>query len=193
MFIHLKDANFKNLVKELIDFGLNRYKKIYKNRYKDTNFSLYEKYTYEDVCRLLEWEKNEVPLNIGGYKFDKKTNTYPVFINYNKSEGIADTINYEDRFISPSNIIAISKSRRTSSSEDIVAVYNAKDLGINMYLFVRKNKDDKDSKEFYFLGKINTIGKPKDIKMKSSNTKAVKITYQLETPVRDDIYDYITT
>lgn len=190
---HLKDANFKNLVKELIDFGLNRYKKIYKNRYKNTNFSLYEKYTYEDVCRLLEWEKSEVALNIGGYKFDKKTNTYPVFINYHKSEDIADTINYEDRFISPSNIIAISKSGRTSSSEDIVTAYNAKDLGINMYLFVRKNKDDKDSKEFYFLGKINTIGKPKDIKMKSSNVKAVEITYQLETPVRDDIYDYITT
>ncbi|ENZ02527.1 hypothetical protein HMPREF1092_01762 [Clostridium thermobutyricum] len=190
---HLKDANFKNLVKELIDFGLNRYKKIYKNRYKNTNFSLYEKYTYEDVCRLLEWEKSEVALNIGGYKFDKKTNTYPVFINYHKSEDIADTINYEDRFISPSNIIAISKSRTTSSSEDIVTAYNAKKLGINMYLFVRKNKDDKDSKEFYFLGKINTIGKPKDIKMKSSNVKAVEITYQLETPVRDDIYDYITT
>ena len=30
------------------------------------------KYTYEDVCRLLEWETNEIPLNIGGYKYDEK-------------------------------------------------------------------------------------------------------------------------
>ena len=43
---------------------------------------LYQKYTYEDVCRLLNWAQNEVPLNIGGYKFDKKTKTFPVFINY---------------------------------------------------------------------------------------------------------------
>ena len=64
----------------------------------DTNFKLYQKYTYEDVCRLLEWEKSEVATNIGGYKFDKETKTYPVFINYNKAEDISDTIKYEDRF-----------------------------------------------------------------------------------------------
>ncbi|QGU94447.1 DUF3427 domain-containing protein [Clostridium bovifaecis] len=33
--------------------------------------------------------------------------TYPVFINYNKSEDISAAINYEDRFESPSQIIAI--------------------------------------------------------------------------------------
>ena len=49
-----------------------------------TNFQLYAKYTYEDVCRLLEWEKGEVALNIGGYRYDSKTKTYPVFINYRK-------------------------------------------------------------------------------------------------------------
>lgn len=57
---------------------------------------LYQKYTYEDVCRLLNWETNEVPLNIGGYKYDKKTKTFPVFINYDKSEDISDTV-YSDR------------------------------------------------------------------------------------------------
>lgn len=45
-------------------------------------------YINEDVCRLLNWENNEVPLNIGGYKYDKKTGTFPVFINYDKAEEI---------------------------------------------------------------------------------------------------------
>ena len=27
-------------------------------------------------------------------------------------------------------------------------------LGVRMFLFVRKNKDDKESKEFYYLGRI---------------------------------------
>lgn len=189
----LQNHDFKNIVEELVDFGISRYKSFYSNRYMDTNFQLYEKYTYEDVCRLLEWEKGEVALNIGGYKFDKITNTYPVFITYNKSEDIVDTINYEDRFISQSEIIAISKSGRTIESEDIVQAYNAEARGIKMYLFVRKNNDDKGSKEFYFLGKIKATGEPLQIRMKNTNKTAVEINYQLATPVRDDIYEYITS
>lgn len=189
--MHLENKDFKNIVLELIDFGLNRYNNTYKNRYMNTSFVLYEKYTYDDVCRLLEWEKGEVALNIGGYKYDKKSKTYPVFINYHKEDNIADTINYEDRFINESEIIAISKQGRTSSSEDIVQAYNAEKNGTYMCLFVRKNKDDKISKEFYFLGKIKAINKPHEFIMKNTTKTAVEITYKLETPVREDIYEYI--
>ena len=165
----------------------------YSHKYLNTCFQLYQKYTYEDVCRLLEWEKGEVALNIGGYKFDKTTKTYPVFINYDKNDNISHTINYEDRFISNNELIAISKSGRTTSSEDIVQAYNAEENGVKMSLFVRKNKDDKISKEFYFLGYIKAVGKPVEFTMKNTNKTAVEIMYMLRTPVRDDIYDYITT
>lgn len=190
---HLENNNFNSIVEELINFGIDRYKKFYSNRYMNTSFQLYQKYTYEDVCRLLEWDKGEVPLNIGGYKFDKTTKTYPVFINYDKSKDITDTINYEDRFESPSQLIAISKSGRTVTSDDIVRAYNAENEGIEMSLFVRKNKDDKISKEFYFLGKIKAVGKPTEFVMRNTNKTAVKIRYQLFTPVREDIYEYITS
>ena len=189
---HLKDENFANMVMELIQFGLNRNKKYYGNRYQNTSFQLYQKYTYEDVCRLLEWEKGEVALNIGGYKYDKATKTYPVFINYDKAHDINASIAYEDRFITPSLLIALSKSGRTIESDDVVTAYQAKELGVEMDLFVRKNKDDKISKEFYYLGKIHTIGEPKQITMKETNKQAVEIHYELDTPVREDIYEYIT-
>lgn len=189
----LENLEFKNIINELVDFGLNRYNINYSDNYENTSFKLYQKYTYEDVCRLLEWEKGEVALNIGGYKFDKITKTYPVFINYDKHENISDTVNYEDRFISESKIIAISKSGRTIDSEDVKQAYNAKKDNVNMYLFVRKNKDDKISKEFYFLGKINTIGEPHEFIMKNTTKTAVEIQYELETPVRADIYEYITS
>lgn len=65
----------------------------------------------------MNWETNEVPLNIGGYKYDQKTRTFPVFINYDKSEEISDTMKYEDHFTSNSSLIAISKSGRTVLSE----------------------------------------------------------------------------
>lgn len=189
----LKNNYFKSMVEELINFSLSRYKKNFSDRYKNTNFQLYEKYTYEDVCRLLEWEKGEVALNIGGYKFDKGTKTYPVFINYDKAEGIIDTINYEDRFISESKLIAISKSGRTIQSDDVMQAYNAERDGVEMYLFVRKNKDDKTSKEFYFLGKIKAVGKPHEFVMKNTNKTAVEIEYEITTPIREDIYDYLTS
>ena len=100
---------------EIIEYALDQYNKHYKNTYKDTNFVLYQKYTYEDACRLLNWQHNEVPLNIGGYKYDQTTKTFPVFINYDKANDIQDTIKYEDHFINESQLIAISKSGRTRS------------------------------------------------------------------------------
>ncbi|WP_315115526.1 DEAD/DEAH box helicase [uncultured Clostridium sp.] len=187
----IENSYFKEMVVELIEFGLSRYNKNYSNRYMNTNFQLYQKYTYEDVCRLLEWEQGEVALNIGGYKYDKITKTYPVFINYDKSDDIENTINYEDRFESESQLIAISKSGRTIESQDIVQAYNAEADGVEMTLFVRKNKDDKISKEFYFLGKIKAVGKPHQFTMKNTTKTAVEIRYKLITPVREDIYDYI--
>jgi superfamily II DNA or RNA helicase/HKD family nuclease len=190
---NLQNRDFKNQVEELLDFGIARYRSYYSDRYKGMSFQLYQKYTYEDVCRLLEWEKAEVALNIGGYKFDKKTKTYPVFINYEKSGDIVDTINYEDRFLSPSQLVAISKSGRTAESDDVVQAYNAEKDGVEMSLFVRKNKDDKISKEFYFLGKIKAIGEARLFTMKNTTKTAVEIDYQLYTPVRQDIYEYITS
>lgn len=76
----LQNPEFCAILEELVDFGISRYKVNYSYHYQDTNLVLYQKYTYEDACRLLNWERNEVPLNIGGYKYDKKTKTFPIFI-----------------------------------------------------------------------------------------------------------------
>jgi hypothetical protein len=188
----LSDPNFRSAITELVEFGLYRNQKDYGNLYSESAFQLYAKYTYEDVCRLLNWEKGEVALNIGGYKYDKNTKTYPVFINYDKSEDIVETTRYEDRFIDQSSLIAISKSKRTISSDDVHTALHADELGVIMELFVRKNKDDKISKEFYYLGRIHATGEVKEFIMPNTTASAVEISYALETPVRDDIFNYIT-
>ena len=137
------------------------------------------------------WEHNEVPLNIGGYKFDKKTRTFPVFINYHKDEDISDTIKYEDHFVSSDRLIAISKSGRSMDSEDVQNFLNAEQRGIDVHLFVRKNKDDKISKEFYYLGRMKATGRAQEFQMENTTKTAVEIEWALETPVREDIYEYI--
>lgn len=153
----LQNPEFCAILEELVDFGISRYKVNYSYHYQDTNLVLYQKYTYEDACRLLNWERNEVPLNIGGYKYDKKTKTFPIFINYDKQDNISDTTKYEDHFVAENRLIAISKSGRSMDSEDVQNFLNATERGIDVQLFVRKNKDDKISKEFYYLSKEDRI------------------------------------
>ena len=187
----LQNEEFYQILEELIDFGISRYKENFSMRYQDTDLVLYQKYTYEDACRLLNWERNEVPLNIGGYKYDKKTKTIPVFINYDKQDDISDTTKYEDHFTSHNRLIAISKSGRSVESEDVQNFLKAKERGIDVQLFVRKNKDDKISKEFYYLGRMYATGEVKEFIMPNTDKSAVEIEWALDTPVREDIYEYI--
>ena len=189
----LANNDFYIILKELVDFGISRYKRDYSKTYEQTDLVLYQKYTYEDVCRLLNWEQNEVPLNIGGYKFDKKTKTFPVFINYDKAENISDTTRYEDHFVPGfrDRLIAISKSGRSMQSEDVQNFLRAKERGIQVELFVRKNKDDKISKEFYYLGHMTASGNAKEFTMANTEKTAVEIEWILDVPVREDIYEYI--
>lgn len=189
----MSNDDFYKILDELVEFGMNRYERDYKNVYDQTDLVLYQKYTYEDVCRLLNWEQNEVPLNIGGYKFDKKTKTFPVFINYDKAEDISDTTKYEDHFVPGfrDRLIAISKSGRSLQSEDVQNFLNVKERGIRVELFVRKNKDDKISKEFYYLGHMTASGNAKEFTMVNTEKTAVEIEWILDVPVREDIYEYI--
>lgn len=48
----LNNEDFKNQVMEVIEYAIDKNKKEYSNRYKNTDFCLYSKYTYEDVCRF---------------------------------------------------------------------------------------------------------------------------------------------
>lgn len=187
----LSNRDFYNMLMELVEFGISRYHRDYSNTYQQTDLVLYQKYTYEDVCRLLNWENNEVPLNIGGYKYDKKTKTFPVFINYDKAEDISDTTKYEDHFTSNKTLIAISKSGRSLESDDVQNFLKADELGIQVELFVRKNKDDKISKEFYYLGHMHASGQAKEFTMANTDKTAVEIEWILDAPVRDDIYEYL--
>nr|MCR5582573.1 DUF3427 domain-containing protein [Eggerthellaceae bacterium] len=187
----LTNPEFRACVLDTIVFGLARNKRNYANTYKDTDFVLNAKYTREEICRLLRWSKEPNFQNVGGYFHDKETNTFPVFVNYQKDPTISITTMYEDRFVSDREFIAISKSNRNLSSPEINNLRNAESNGMRCFLFIRKNKEDKDeSTEFYFLGEMHPTGKFKQIVMQGTTTTAVEIWYRLETPVKADLYDY---
>ena len=56
---------------------------------------------------------------------------------------------------------------------------------------MRKNKDDKISKEFYYLGPVSATGWTKEFTMPNTEKTAVEIEWVLDNPVREDIYEYI--
>lgn len=190
----LQNAEFAHQLLEVVEFGIHRNERDYGTTYAQTDLCLYQKYSYEDAFRLLGWAADVNKQNVGGYMFDAATNTFPVFINYQKDDDISETTKYEDRFLSDRMIVAISKSRRTLDSAEIVRLKGHPGNGMKVYLFVRKNKNDSDGgKEFYFLGEIRPTQRFEQFTMPGSTATAVRIEYELDTPVRPDIYDYLTS
>ena len=45
--------------------------------------------------------------------------------------------------------------------------------------------------QFYYLGPIHAVGEPEGMVMKNNGLDIVRINYELEVPVRDDVYRYI--
>lgn len=194
----LGHGGFRRHLEELIGFVKARYRARYARRYRETLFTLNETYTYEDVCRLLDWPRQLSGQNIGGYFYEKTTKTLPVFINYEKND---EAIQYEDRFQSADELIALSKTKRRPDSPDATHIFkrSPEDAANRIYLFVRRNKDDKEAKAFYFLGEVTAddqIGPvPHTLPASDPNGKPVnvfEIHYRLETPVSSDLYHYLT-
>lgn len=186
----LGDTEFRRQILEAIDFGLKRNRERYVDLYENTNFVLNEKYTYEEICRLFNWEKNQTPQNLGGYFYDRRTNTYPVFINYDKPSDISESIQYEDKLLTDARLRAISKGHRSMNSPEIKRLQEWPGNGMKTYLFMRKNKNDKGGKEFYFLGEMAPTGEFASVTTKGGDP-AVEIMYQLKNPIRQDIYAFM--
>lgn len=186
----LKDKEFKHQLLEVIDFAITRYQKHYANHYEDTDFCLYQKYTYEDVCRLLNWEVNAVPLNIGGYKYDQRTNTMPVFINHDHDASHGGK--YQHRFVDNSTLICFSKPNRSINSDEIQRIYHQSENHLQIHLFVRKNKNDTTSKEFYYMGKMNITGNPINMQLPDNKNSAIQFTYKLKTEIKKELFEYLT-
>ena len=65
--------------------------------------------------------------------------------------------------------------------------------GVKIHLFIRKNKlDNTSSQEFYYLGEMKYDNQMTEFTMPGVEKPAVKIKYHLDTPVENNLYEYIT-
>ena len=182
----MNDATFSEHVRQIIELGRSNWTELYSDAYEGTDLVLNMRYTYEDVCRFLNWPKNLNAQNLGGYFYHKETKTFPVFINYVKGEDVVESQKYEDRFENRNTLIALSKSNENRNSARMKIVENSMANKDDIHLFVRKNKNDRGSKEFYYLGKMMFVQFIDD-------NKPVQIEYKLIDDVRQDLYDYFNS
>ena len=191
---------FYQEVRSLLLYEINRANRLFSPAYEGTDLSLYRQYSYKEVCLALNYEKNLTAV-IGGYKFDKRTNTFPIFVNYDKDPSLESSTNYFDKFLNERNFAWESKKKRHLSSKEFDPLLRGNNPRADIYLFVRKaNKDkDIDSKKFFFLGRARPIGEAKEVwreveeKKEKKRLSYVDINFLLEREVRKDIYDYLTS
>lgn len=162
---------------------------------ENQGFLLHEKYSRRDVLRILGWDKNRNATTIGGYRMSPDKSNCPIFVTYHKSDDIVQSVAYEDAFINPSIFQWMSRSNRRIDSGELLPIINARSNGLRLPLFVKK--DDNEGIDFYYLGDV----KPVDDSVEQrhmpgpNNTQlpVVKFDFELEVPVKLELYKYLTT
>lgn len=182
----LAHIEFWEEMNNLIGYGLKRYHDLYLEH--DENYLvLYQKYSRKDVCRLLNWQKDESS-TMYGYKI--KNNTCPIFVNYKKEEGISSSIRYKDEFVNNKTFSWMTRGRVSKDSVEAQKIIHSQDMGLKMYLFIKKNNGE--GSDFYYMGKVKPIAWRETTILNDNGKELPIMNFQLELKdsVRDDIYDY---
>jgi len=182
----LKDALENSSFLDLIYDVLNTALKINSLEYEESSdFCVGKYYSYKDIWKMLGFAKEEVWLNVGGYK--TIDNITPIFVKYRKDDRTAAVRKYEDGFISQELMLTESKSNRDISSQEIQKYINA----IRHPVFVRKSDDEAD---WMFVGDADVIDSRAAIVQndEKANVRVVEFKLRFHEPVKLSIYNYLT-
>ena len=182
------EMQFRDAAADLIRYGLARYSDNYSDTDED-NLVLYQKYSRRDVCRILNWEKDDSS-TIYGYRI--KYGTCPIFVTYEKKDDISETTKYEDQFVNPQVFSWMTRSRVSIDSTESQEIIHHDKNGLKIYLFIKKS--DGEGKDFYYMGRVEPIAWQEN-KIADKNGRLLPIMnfcLRLRHTVRNDIYDYLT-
>ncbi|MCL1948895.1 MAG: DUF3427 domain-containing protein [Turicibacter sp.] len=182
-----KNHFFRKLVEDVLETAIKR-----SGKYNQQEpFTLYEKYSRKDVCRLLNWENDE-SATVYGYKV--KYGTCPIFVTLHKHEEVEASVNYGDEFLSDQVFRWFSRNKRTLETREVVEIINSKSNGNRLDLFVKK--EDGEGTDFYYLGQVSVIeGSPVQTTMKDKNGKELSVVtmeFLLPQPVEHNLFQYLT-
>lgn len=184
----LSHMEFKKQLQEMITFGLLRYQDYYKDA-DENNLVLYQKYSRKDVCRILNWEKDDSS-TVYGYRY--KYGTCPIFVTYNKQGDISSSTNYPDHFINEQLFNWMTRSRVTMDSKETQQIIHARENGEKIFLFVKKSDDE--GADFYYMGEVSPVAwKQTTIPNDAGDLLPImNFHLKLQNPVREDLYEYLS-
>lgn len=189
----LKEVAFKSYLADHVAYAIHLYDTRRQLGEANEGFVLYQKYTRQDVFRLLLWDENPLAQNVGGYIISQDKSNCAIFINYHKEENISDTTKYDDQFITPQLFQWVSKSKRTLKSPDVSVIRNYQTYGMRLPLFIKKHNDEGTS--FYYMGDTEPITDSFKEDIMATDQKpvsVVKMMLKLKQPVEKGLYNYLT-
>lgn len=148
-----------------------------------------QRYSRKDVCRLLNWTKNEEG-TVNGYKIDKLTGTCPIFVTYHKHQDVSASTAYGDEFINESSMHWFTRARRTLASSEVQTITANE---VPLLLFAKK--DDAEGRDFYYLGHARS-DQAAQTQMPGEDgglLNVVTMTLTLDAPIETSLYDYFMT
>ena len=172
---------------DLIQLGIRRYQDIYSVNQDEMGLCLYQKYSRKDVCRILNWERDD-SATVYGYKI--KNGTCPIFVTYEKKENIASSTKYEDVFLANNLFNWMTRSRVSLDSDETQKLIHFRENGLKILLFIKKS--DGEGSDFYYMGMVEPIHW-EQTEISNDDGKKLPIMnfhLQLAYGVRDDIYHY---
>jgi len=184
----LSNDTFEKFLTDNIQYSIETFKsKINKNIIID-GFILYEKYERKDIFRILNWPQNPNAQNVGGYQISQDKSNMAIFVTYDKSDAISESIQYDDKFISKSEISWVSKNNRSLNSPEIKWLQNYS-TDQRIPLFVKKSDDE--GKSFYYIGELYPI-KISFVEEISATQKVVRVNFKINPNTNDDIFEYLS-
>ena len=178
---------FRAALGDVVEFGLERCREKFDGA--AGGLKLGEKYSRKDACRLLNWERDDSS-TVYGYRINDASGTCPIFVTYDKDEGIAATTRYADRFENRAVFSWMTRSRLTLDSPEVRRIANADATGLAMHLFVKKS--DGEGADFYYLGRVHPARPAQTTQPDGAGgvVPIVNFKLKLEHPVDEAMYDY---
>lgn len=191
----LQNQLYKEHLLDLLEYGINKATIKENEVYGDDGLVYYRKYSRKDVFKIMNFDKDQNPQNVGGYIIQEVEGKKkcPVFVTYEKAANISSSTKYKDYFIDNTRFNWMSKNKRYLNSPDVDAILNQSTNNIQIELFIKK--DDNEGTDFYYIGKMLTDSESKEqtqIPNESGQMlPVVNIQFDIEPAVPQNIYNYL--
>lgn len=186
----LASSEYQSEIEDILALGDFEYSQHYLEGRDEHDLVLYQKYTRQEVCRLLNWKRDESS-TIYGYKVHKETRTCPLFVTYHKDrDNIDSSIDYHDLFLSRD--IFQWESRNNVKLDSIEPRHIRGEEGpMKIFLFIQKSNDEGIA--FYYMGELQFRANVQKSKTSSKGKKlpVVEMLFRVQPSVQQELYSYI--